>query len=110
MFVITCFIRLKQKKENQRREMSSIVKEGILIRSTVDVWSNNRILNGKKYVQQHSDFNGVGVGGRRAQYWQELQLRLRVRSTSTAWKAVRSQAILTPTTPPTTKKVRKLIH
>ncbi|KAJ1395154.1 Pyruvate/Phosphoenolpyruvate kinase-like domain superfamily [Sesbania bispinosa] len=82
--------------------MSSIVK-GMIIRTTPDVCNNNRLFNGNKYVQHRDHVQ-----------WQDLDLQLRLRSNTkrfTTWKAkkayqppIRGQAILTPTTPPTTKK------
>ncbi|PNY13218.1 phosphate dikinase chloroplastic-like, partial [Trifolium pratense] len=79
--------------------MSSIVK-GMIIRNTPDLCSsNNRLLN------------GVGSCGRRSTrvQWKDLQLRLRSstwkgRRTTTYQLPIRGQAILTPTTPPTTRK------
>jgi pyruvate,orthophosphate dikinase len=75
--------------------MSSIVK-GIIIRTTPDVCSsNNRLFNGERRITKVQ--------------WKNLQLRVRL----STWKGrtaayqipIRGQAILTPTTPPTTKKV-----
>lgn len=80
--------------------MSSIVK-GIFIRSGGDDVSN-MVWNAKKKYVEHSDV--VVVGGRR-----------NIKSNSfRAWKRgrrsyqtpIRGQAILTPATAPTTKKVR----
>ncbi|WJX96057.1 pyruvate, phosphate dikinase [Trifolium repens] len=74
--------------------MSSIVK-GIIIRTTPDVCSsNNRLFNGERRSTKVQ--------------WKNLQLRVRL----STWKGrtaayqipIRGQAILTPTTPPTTKK------
>jgi len=84
--------------------MSSIVK-GIFIRSIGDD-INNMVWNGKKKYVEHSEV--VVVGGRRS-----------TKSNSfTTWKRgrrsyqspIRGQAILTPATPPTTKKVRVTIY
>ncbi|KAJ1427246.1 Pyruvate/Phosphoenolpyruvate kinase-like domain superfamily [Sesbania bispinosa] len=82
--------------------MSSIVK-GMIIRTTPDVCNNSRLFNGNKYVQHRDHVQ-----------WQDLDLQLRLRSNTkrfTTWKAkkayqppIRGQAILTPATPPTTKK------
>lgn len=83
--------------------MSTIVR-GIVIRNTST--SDNRIFKGNK-----NDVIGVGVGWRRSTkvQWKELQLRLtstwKARRTSTYQPSIRCQTILTPTTPPTTKKV-----
>lgn len=77
--------------------MSSIVR-GIVIRNTS---SDNRLLKGNK--------NDV-IGRRSTKVqWKELKLRLtstwKARRTSTYQPLIRAQTILTPTTPPTTKKV-----
>lgn len=94
----------KAKAADQSRDqsMSSIVK-GIVIRSTPDVCSNNNrlIFNGNNYKYvQHSDYIAVRCGGGRRRTYTRLQ--------QNTWKAkpqIRGQAILTPATPPTTKKV-----
>ncbi|KAG4932020.1 hypothetical protein AAZX31_17G020000 [Glycine max] len=78
--------------------MSSIVK-GIFIRSTADVCKNSMVL--KKQSE---------IVGRRST---RVQWQLHLRSKSNTWKRgsrrsyqppIRGQAILTPATPPTTKK------
>ncbi|KAG4942138.1 hypothetical protein JHK85_046784 [Glycine max] len=79
--------------------MSSIVK-GIFIRSTADVCKNSMVL--KKQSE---------IVGRRST---RVQWQLHLRSKSNTWKRgsrrsyqppIRGQAILTPATPPTTKKL-----
>lgn len=83
--------------------MSSIVK-GIFIRSTADVCKNSMVL--KKQSE---------IVGRRST---RVQWQLHLRSKSNTWKRgsrrsyqppIRGQAILTPATPPTTKKVYPFI-
>jgi pyruvate,orthophosphate dikinase len=101
LIALICFVAAETEKESiKQTKMSSIVK-GIMIRTTPDVCSsnNNRL------------FNGAGNDGRKSTkvQWKNLQLRIR----SSTWKGrtttyqlpIRGQAILTPTTPPTTKKV-----
>ena len=110
--------------------MSSIVK-GIFIRSTADVCNNSILLNGKN---KHSEIVGgrstrvqwstadvcknsmvlkkqSEIVGRRST---RVQWQLHLRSKSNTWKRgsrrsyqppIRGQAILTPATPSTTKKV-----
>lgn len=72
--------------------------------------NNNMLLNGKNKYVQHSDVVVVGEGRSTRLQW---QLRLRSKSNRfTTWKktrrsyqpSIRGQAILTPATPPTTKK------
>ncbi|KAK7264558.1 hypothetical protein RJT34_32167 [Clitoria ternatea] len=69
--------------------------KGILIRSTGDVWNTNRILIGKNKYVEHK--NVVAIGGRRS-------TRLESNRFTTKRSPIRGQAILTPATPPTTKK------
>jgi len=82
--------------------MSSIVR-GIVIRNISSSSDNYKLFKGNK-----NDVIGVGVGGRRSTK-ELLQLRLtstwKARRTSTYQPSIRCQTILTPTTPPTTKKV-----
>ncbi|KAK7363658.1 hypothetical protein VNO77_05808 [Canavalia gladiata] len=83
--------------------MSSMV-----IRSTPDVCNSNRLLNGGNKYVQHSDVVMVG-GGIREQCGRSTRLQFRSKSKScmrmrSYQTPIRGQAILTPATPPTTKK------
>jgi pyruvate,orthophosphate dikinase len=96
LIALICFVAAETETESiKQTKMSSIVK-GIMIRTTPDVCSsNNKLFNGDRRSTKVQ--------------WKNLQLRIR----SSTWKdrtttyqlPIRGQAILTPTTPPTTKKV-----
>jgi len=91
-------------RAGDRWKMSSIVK-GIFIRSRGDDISN-MIWNAKKKYVEHSDV--VVVGGRRST--KSNSFRAWKRGRRSYQSLIRGQAILTPATPPTTKKVRLTVY